>query len=567
MDIAFYEDFCIDSFFSLDDEMYDGQKLFDEAYTEASTGMTKQNVGQKILNFMKKIVAAIKKGLQWLYNKLVRKKNINAEDVAKKCGIAPITTSGSSSDSFTTKDVNYWDWVDNEYSDLVKKVDNIVRRDNPPSSSSISRGIDKIVNDKFASVFNYVDQDTGTEKSVTLTQSSDALAEGIIIDMKSKNPVFKISKQYFLLFSYMGMEYDTAQNKGKQIPFKTGNPGGDAKILMRFILHQKDLEHCADSLKKDIVSKDFNKIYTSLHRINNLIESSENTVQTTDSDIKFTLSDLMNVSKILTSLMDVLDQVFVQDYEINDKAQSVAASFTNTKMDSKASVNYSDKAFIISEFNRLAKCISNVQMAITNLTDKVNMMSIIPKKYNNSCNDINKLANFVNELIIEGCPTKYVAYNAYLIAGSALNNKSDASADKPILGQSRCVLFPSKDKSKVIKLALNPFGRSSNNNEKIITDEFKKYGETRNYIAPVLSISDNKSLVTMERCSTKKMNDAVASKLRHRLEDFCDQKKFPYTIADIHGGNVGINREGNIVAIDYGGFLTRSTGTTTSGTF
>ena len=219
-------------------------------------------------------------------------------------------------------------------------------------------------------------------------------------------------------------------------------------------------------------------------------------------------------------------------------------------------------ALKVEQMQRLQKTISDIAalivgipMAINAITNQLNDVYLIDAAYHGSVNDTTNLARFVSTMIDSGIPSKYVAYNAYIISAKELHGYGDEYA--PVMGQSRCVFFPTNDKTVVYKLALNKSGKTANATEHDIYQLFKKVGKA-DLLAKFIDRSPTDALTVVERCVVSEPSYSIidAGLVAEDIKSVCENELKQYHLRlyiDCHAENIGRHiSTGKCCMIDYG---------------
>jgi soluble cytochrome b562 len=207
-------------------------------------------------------------------------------------------------------------------------------------------------------------------------------------------------------------------------------------------------------------------------------------------------------------------------------------------------------------FNNLYKKLLDVQVSMNIVSSSFNTSLIINARYIGSIKNMALLDEFVNTMIDEGVPPKYVAYNTWLAANECIRGKGEDYA--PCWGQTRFTFFP-PNKNLVYKIAMSGAGITSNRAEIRTSEMFQKMGRV-DLIAPVVKHWNNDAIVVMERIHssgtpsyatclayTKRCNDAIMEyEKTHKV-------KLNIRIADQHKDNVMYDKKNKCYrSIDYG---------------
>lgn len=236
---------------------------------------------------------------------------------------------------------------------------------------------------------------------------------------------------------------------------------------------------------------------------------------------------------------------------------------------SSPNTELSDKA--IECLNSLSRNFFNIQMSLNSFTNAITTTrGYIAPKYHNKIKTPEKLAEFVNKLIDQGIPSKYISYNVWLIANQTL--KGNNKYYDPKKGQTRVVLFP-KDKNIVYKVALSGFGKSANRNEEIVTkiignDDISKYFSLIKGSYGDHAVVKQERFVNnefkpdeltgnIETMSSKLKDDThtIAHEIADKFNELQNSKdiKNNISIEDLHAANFGFDtNRNNVVLFDYG---------------
>lgn len=212
------------------------------------------------------------------------------------------------------------------------------------------------------------------------------------------------------------------------------------------------------------------------------------------------------------------------------------------------SANIPNDSKLLGKLNDFANLCSYMQMGLNALIRSCSMTYKIDAKYIGRISDINMMDKFVDRMISGGIPAKYIAYNVYAACNDSLNGRGDAH--NPIWGQSRLVLFPKTDQSKVYKIALSGWGKQANASEQHISKAFSVDGGN-NLIAMTLDMTRSKTVLTAERADNDtKVDNTLINALSREMMNFIQRHNIPIDIEDLHSKNVGV-KDGKVVAMDY----------------
>jgi hypothetical protein len=300
----------------------------------------------------------------------------------------------------------------------------------------------------------------------------------------------------------------------------------DQKVLDKLVALTN---YAADVLFKDTkYHKKFNSICKS---VINDIEHSEKKIRF--HKVRVSLKELGDFQKKINSLIYKIDE------------------FSNIETD----VSSLDKE-TIGCFNDLYKKLLDIQISMNLVTSSFNTPLIINAHYIGCIKSMTLLDEFVNTMINEGIPPKYIAYNTWLVADECIRGSGDDY--DPIWGQTRFTFFP-PNKNLVYKIAMSGAGITSNRAEIRTSEMFQKMGRV-DLIAPVVKHWNNDAIVVMERIHssgtpsyatclayTKRCNDAIMEyEKTHKV-------KLNIRIADQHKDNVMYDKKNKCYrSIDYG---------------
>ena len=250
-------------------------------------------------------------------------------------------------------------------------------------------------------------------------------------------------------------------------------------------------------------------------------------------EVTVSLKDLTDFQKKINSLVYKIDR-------FSDINTNVTALDKNT----------------MASFNSLYKKLLDIQISMNIVSSSFNTSLIINAHYIGCIKSLALLDEFVNTMIDEGVPPKYIAYNTWLAANECIRGNGDTY--KPIWGQTRFIFFP-PNKNLCYKIAMSGAGITSNKAEIRTSDMFRKMDRV-DLIAPVIKYFNNETVVVMERIKgkgtpsyaaclsyTKRCNDAIAEyEKSHKIN-------LNIRIADQHKDNVKYDENNKCYrSIDYG---------------
>jgi len=211
----------------------------------------------------------------------------------------------------------------------------------------------------------------------------------------------------------------------------------------------------------------------------------------------------------------------------------------------------------IEEMNKLVKLLERVQFGMVTFTNLLQKVHLIDLKFMNSIGDRDQLSRFVDSMISNGIPPKFVAYNSWLIAKETI--RGDDAEYSPKGGQSRVVFFPTDNKDECLKVATSGIGITSNRNEHRFSNAVKQLGdaEFKKKVACVNHAYYNDAIIAMERAVDKvgKHPDVKTMMLvKKEFKDFVEgHPELHVQITDFNDGNIMWSSDRNCwVCIDYG---------------
>lgn len=205
---------------------------------------------------------------------------------------------------------------------------------------------------------------------------------------------------------------------------------------------------------------------------------------------------------------------------------------------------------VMQTLNNIASYCAKLQMSMNSFTRVAAEVHKIDATYMGSVKTQETLDKFVKAMIDSGIPPKYIGYNTYLACDVSLKG-TKGDENNPIWGQSRLVLFPEGSKDDIIKVALSGWGLQSNRSEYETSQVFVKNGGS-DLISVTKSIGASGATILSERIQANgnSISGMAISSFVQKLNNFIIRKKIPYSIGDLHGGNVG-TKNGQVVALDY----------------
>lgn len=243
-------------------------------------------------------------------------------------------------------------------------------------------------------------------------------------------------------------------------------------------------------------------------------------------EIKITENEAINAQKFLNETIDRLTSI--QSFDKISDVPDAVMDMLNKVMNDLSDIQYSA--------NRVMGYINDDARFI--YADKIE-----------SIKDPAVLGEYIMECIKNGFPAKYIAYNAWLLSHRSI--RGNGMSFKPIWGQTRAIFIP-PNKDIIYKIALSSAGMFGNKTEAEFSKQIKKYGG-KDLVAEVVN-HYNDGINAMERVTTKNINNAGNSidDLKNNIKTFLSTNIPKAEIFDIHDENVGINKNGKLVVVDYG---------------
>lgn len=255
------------------------------------------------------------------------------------------------------------------------------------------------------------------------------------------------------------------------------------------------------------------------------IEDTSGKIDVYGGGVKITIEDVTKVSKSVNDLMDKISKL-------------CSLEFNTANEDHMSAVN-------------IVLGISSIlQMSINALTRTMNGLYIVDKRYAKTINDPKILDEFIASLINAGIPSKYIGYNAYVVASEKIHD-GPGSKENPIWGQSRVVLFPASG-DVVYKVALSKWGAQAN---KIESEVSNKVAGTdgEKLFAKVISSQKNQCVNSMERVLSEKPSADQALEVSSSVRKFASENNIGLDLtADFALRNTGNRPDGSTCMIDYG---------------
>ena len=320
------------------------------------------------------------------------------------------------------------------------------------------------------------------------------------------------------------------------------------------------LNRLADGIKKWVWNKDMVETLTLLSNAEQLKAQLDGYISV-GNDLTLSLKDIDTVNTALRSLNEAIEEINFDDPASDGLGDKQKSSGT---MQGSNVMNKMNRETAMKALNIIADTVLGLQIGINMLTGGMGNKYEISPEYIGTVTTLEDLDNFAKGCIITGIPSKYIAYNVYLVASPAL--RGQANQKRPLMGQTR-VVFPcaarsSKafDTDSVLKIALNQVGIRSNKAEasisKALSDKTSRPGR---YITPVLDCGSSYSVIRMMAAKTDysydERNRIARTTVAPRFQEICDELNLGIDVqGDIHAGNIGKLGD-NWVCIDYGFFL------------
>jgi len=205
----------------------------------------------------------------------------------------------------------------------------------------------------------------------------------------------------------------------------------------------------------------------------------------------------------------------------------------------------------LKKINEFAELCNEIQFGINTIAECMRNIYSIDASYIDSIKSPGILSKFAEKCIEAGIPAKYTALNIILASDKSLKGEK-ANPLKPILGQTRTVLFP-PGKGYVMKVALSKMGARANEAEEKIYEKVKN-SKASKYFAAVQGLTPNKCITMMEKITNpRKPSAKELTEFRSDLATVIKEMDIPLNInADMHFDNVRFREDGNAVTIDYG---------------
>ena len=298
----------------------------------------------------------------------------------------------------------------------------------------------------------------------------------------------------------------------------------DDNMLKEFKNVISELLNCMSKTNPNIdtgnVVKKFNEFQ------NKLFTYQKDVYKNLNMSYKISADQLINFQKVISELIDNMDKFAISDIQTTPSNQDLIRAL-------QTSLNI----------------IRNTQTGLNAMSGALRDYYEIDDRFVHTVNDPEVLDTFVNAMIENGIPPKYIAYNAWLVCDK---NIVDTSKYIPIWGQSRIIFFPNDKPNSVYKVALSKLGTSANKSEMFIYNSVSKIGLS-NLFAKPNKLYSKASVLDMDRCYTSyTLNPEVAERFEKTIHEEIGNNKLPFIIGDLHPGNFGISNDNKWVVIDYG---------------
>ncbi len=320
---------------------------------------------------------------------------------------------------------------------------------------------------------------------------------------------------------YNPANYVNASVIGQQIPGKMVRDGGYIVNVMLLIFEDGLIDKLI-KLSESIANKEFD----------NTIFDDKNWIpkRTVSVDLEFTMTQVEQAGIGINKIMKNLEAINIDEYnangEVNDKLEYI---------------------------NKFAAICNNLQMAVNCITGIIAGVYTVDGEYKHSVGNITELSQFIELMIKDAFPSKYIAYNAYIVSSINLSGE-EGDENNPIWGQTRLVFFPSDKKDSIYKIALSGAGITSNKIEFNTSERFSRIPKLHDLIAKTPYITNNGCIITAERLIIPDGGryDGDISSLKSEIDKLCKENNIRFEISDVHSRNIGLKQNGSPCVIDYG---------------
>ena len=456
-----------------------------------------------------------------------------------------------------------WAWICKQFSRLV----NLLLKLKPRKS------VDQICEEVIKSVKqeSYVveadNSNSNQSTTVHFPASPDSVIKECDIHLAAKDLIIKIQNDQYAIISGNDPNWGNAAipydaNGTHDISHAHRGVGiGDPKFKLR-----------CTALFVDFVND---------NHIMDLLTSALKTI-TTDQNGQHVLND-----SIITTAAE-LDKIYINTAKITSINGSLPASTlsaVNQKLSEVQrlfqqidSVNIQGTPNQLEQWKVFARFLERLTYGCNHLAQAINQIYMCDIKYLGTIKDIDELSTFVQALIQCGIPSKFVAFNTWIVMdhsllggeghynygnysrsndNTTLNVSTTHPKDRthlPRWGQTRVTFYPNGE-GHVIKIAMNRAGMIGNKREIEVYNLYKKYG-LEDDLARIEKYTKNYCILVSEKM---KPNDGTLT--QQEIDDIKNNLNKAYTqhpdlpkIQDLHEQNFGISLDGSEFKIlDYGG--------------
>ena len=286
-----------------------------------------------------------------------------------------------------------------------------------------------------------------------------------------------------------------------------------------------------------------------ISQVNSIISVARKSTTLKDYGFNCTLGELTEFQKKINYLLSHLRS----EAQLVQKAED-DPEFTFSP-DAMKCVNF---LFVLLTITQIT--INAVGISITNIY-------VIPEQYTSTINDFDKMGEFVNAMIENNVPSKYIMLNAWLAGTPEFTGNpgtydaQKAATYKPAMGHGRGCFFPEALTDSVYKIALNKRGTYDIENEFYVTNYVKSTPVAAKF-AVIKRTNRFNTICEMEKIKTLDTSDtfkygAETDKIIAQVE-----KVLPFAVRDLHTLNFGIrinavpgipdSKPGELIISDYG---------------
>lgn len=255
-----------------------------------------------------------------------------------------------------------------------------------------------------------------------------------------------------------------------------------------------------------------------------------NTFKFTDEIEKsnFTVDQLSKFQKRIASMISTMSQINNPDFGSDDDKE------------------------VINMLSGFEQIFETLQFGLNTITGALQNSFVVDEVYSECVKDINIIAQFTDECILSGIPSKYVGYNVWYISHKAIRGEGNEKEFAPLWGQTRIVFLP-KNVDFIFKIALNEAGKMANMQERRVSYKVKNDEMLSKHLVPALKLSKNHTVMSMEKVDTSvECTAKEADDLRIKINDRLKEIKATFRIEDIYNNNVTKVPSGEVVCFDYG---------------